>query len=272
MERPDRIIDAHLHFQPDRSHFDVLAQAVGHTNSEAHLRHEYARLNIERGIVMGNRELSNTPHVYPKIFRYCVGIHQHALDPALSKESIAGAETQLRNPQCVGVKIYAGYCPLPIMDEAFRPYYELASAYNKPVAVHMGVTASPNALLKHCHPLQLDELAVNYPNLTIVMCHFGNPWLMDAAAVVEKNNNVFVDLSGIIAGAFSLPDYLRSQSQYVDTLRMWINYVERDDAFMFGTDWPLVNLEEYIRFVSELIPQSKWDDVFYNNAKAVYKL
>ena len=98
---------------------------------------------------------------------------------------------------CCGVKLYPGYNHIWLTDPLYEPIYALAARYDKPVAVHMGLSAGPRAHLKYCHPLVLDEVAADHPDTRFVMCHFGNPWLMDAAAVVEKNENVAADLSGL---------------------------------------------------------------------------
>ena len=44
------------------------------------------------------------------------------------------------------------------------------------------------------------------------------------------------------------------------------------DRFLFGTDFPAVNLLEYRHFVERLIPKSEWDKVFFENANRVYQL
>ena len=270
MKRPSRIIDAHLHFQPKNPHFDSLALSVGHENTADHIAVVYKQLGIERAVVMGNRELTIEPHKYPPVFKYCAGVNQGAIAPVRQQASLDGMEAQLRNPQCAGMKIYAGYCPVPLLDPAYIPYYELARAYRKPVAIHMGVTASPSALLEYSHPLRLDAVAVQYPDVQFVMCHFGNPWLADAAVVLEKNENVCADLSGLVAGRVDLAEYRVRMKGYVDQLRTWIAYVEDYDRFLFGTDWPLVNVEEYIDYVADLIPEEYLDDVFYRNAEKIY--
>ncbi len=41
---------------------------------------------------------------------------------------------------------------------------------------------------------------------------------------------------------------------------------------MFGTDWPLANLGDYISFTKEIIPEEHWDEVFYKNAMRIYHL
>jgi len=271
--RPRRVIDAHLHFQPDNAHFDQLAETAGHRNDGPSLAGAYREAGICCGVVMGNRPLpDDAAHVYPPFLRYCAGVHEPALHAGSRAAWVDGARRRLQDPACVGLKLYAGYSSLPITDAAFEPYYDLAAGFGKPVAVHMGVTASPRALLKHCHPLQMDEIAVRHPDVTFVMCHFGNPWLMDAAAVLEKNANVYADLSGLLVGRVDVPGYFRRLSGYAHQLETWIRYVEDDAKFLFGTDWPLVNLGEYIDLIAALFPQESWDGVFYKNAARVYGL
>lgn len=132
----------------------------------------------------------------------------------------------------------------------------------------MGQTAGSNAFLKYSHPLTLDEVAVTHPDVRFIMCHFGNPWLMDAAAVLEKNENVAADLSGLLEGKLVLAELLEEQKGYVEALKTWIAYAHCYDKLMFGTDWPLANYGDYIGFTKAVIPEKHWDNVFYRNAKA----
>ena len=41
---------------------------------------------------------------------------------------------------------------------------------------------------------------------------------------------------------------------------------------MFGTDWPLANLAEYIRFMKEIVPEEEWEKVFFSAANRIYGL
>ena len=65
----------------------------------------------------------------------------------------------------------------------------------------------------------LDEAAADHKRTRFVMCHFGNPFLESAAAVVEKNPNVSTDLSGLLDGRVDLQRYFREQEGYVNLLR-----------------------------------------------------
>ena len=271
-----KIIDAHLHFCPQSPYFDEIAARAGHQNSAAHLEECFRSLGIAGGIVMGNRGLALEEHPYPDFLRYCVGVEADCLDPALPPAGMQAAcdriEAHLKRPDCAGIKLYPGYSPVSINDRRYEPVYELAAAYQKPVAVHMGQTAGSRAFLKYSHPLTMDEAAVLHPRVSFVMCHFGNPWLMDAAAVIEKDENVCADLSGLLEGNPDIPLLLRQQEGYVSALKTWIAYTDRYDRLMFGTDWPLANYQGYLQFTRAVIPQEHWDDVFWKTAARVYGL
>lgn len=267
-----KIIDAHLHFCPGYGHFDELAKQAGHENTEEHLRKTYENHHIAGGIVMGNRGIEAENHVYPDFLRYCIGIDRSYLSGHSIEESYDKIEENLKRRECVGIKLYPGYNKTYITDQQYEPLYELAKAYNKPVAVHMGQTAGSRAYLKYSHPLSMDEAAVRHPDVQFVMCHFGNPWLMDAAAVVEKNENVVTDLSGLLVAKVDFPALLKKQRGYLETLKTWITYCDDYGKFMFGTDWPLANYGDYIELTKWLIPEEEWEQVFYKTAVRVYGL
>ena len=46
--------------------------------------------------------------------------------------------------------------------------------------------------------MTVDEVAADFPDVQFVICHCGNPWLLDATEVATKNDNVAVDLSGLL--------------------------------------------------------------------------
>lgn len=267
-----KIIDAHLHVCPGYGHFDELAIRAGHENTVEHLRQKYHELGIVKGVVMGNRGMEPEQHRYPDFLKYCIGIDRSYMRDHKLSDAYDLVEQNLKRDSCVGIKLYPGYNKLYITDEAYGPVYELAAAYQKPVAVHMGQTAGSNAYLKYSHPLTMDEAAVQHKDVRFVMCHFGNPWLMDAAAVVEKNENVATDLSGLLVGKVDFPALLKKQRLYFDALKTWISYCDCYEKFMFGTDWPLANYGDYIELIQWLIPEKFWEQVFYKTAGQIYRL
>lgn len=266
-----RIIDSHLHFC-DFPGFDKIALEAGHVNNEENLRASYEQYHYVHGIVMSNRTLDPKAHVYPEFLSYCIG-----LDSPECNENVAAVmplvEENLKKPQCCGIKLYPGYNHYYVSDVRYNPVYEMARQYDVPVAVHMGLTATDNGLLKYSHPLTLDEAAVKYPDVTIVMCHFANPFLQDAIAVFEKNHNIVIDLSGLLEGKIhDMERFMQEKKGYIQMLHDWLSYVGDYERVMFGTDWPLANLGDYVTFVKAFIPERYWEDVFFNNANRIYHL
>ena len=130
-----------------------------------------------------------------------------------------------------------------------------------PVAVHTGDTATPAAKLRYAHPLTVDEVAADFPDVQFVICHCGNPWLLDATEVATKNDNVAVDLSGLLEGIPG-PHFYRQNQGYFDYLGMWLRYMNRWDKLMYGSDWPLINIPDYIAIMRQLIPEEHQEAFF----------
>ncbi len=267
-----KIIDAHIHFCQE-PYFDQIAELAGHKNTSAHLKGQYAAHNIVHGVVMGNRGLKLSEHDYPDYLSYCIGLDSTCFNGEEVVQQAYLVEKHLQRRDCVGIKLYPGYNHFYVYDSVLDPFYQLAMQYKKPVAVHTGSTATSHALLKYSHPLTLDEAAVRYPEVQFVMCHMGNPWIVDAVAVMEKNENVAADLSGILEDRIdSMPDFFAKKHAYIHFVKGWLEYLDNYDRLLYGTDWPLANIANYIEFVAHLIPEKHQDKVFFANANRVYNL
>ena len=212
---PVKIIDAHLHFFTGEGNWaEERAQSVGHHNSMDHLRCVYGQLDMVHGVIMGNRSLDLDYHTYPAdLFHYCVGLDSSLMagGERVIPDVAERVEAHLRRTSCCGVKLYPGYNKIPLSDPIYEPIYALAARYDKPVAVHMGLTAQSRAHLKYCHPMALDEVAADHPDTRFVMCHFGSPFWETSAAVLTKNPNVSTDLSGLLEGRVDLDAYFEEQ-------------------------------------------------------------
>lgn len=168
-----------------------------------------------------------------------------------------------------GLKLYPGYEPFYPHDSRLRVVYDLAEEFDVPVMIHSGDTYSPGGKIKYSHPIEVDEVAVDHPNVKFVICHLGNPWLVDCMEVVYKNRNVFADISGLVLGEFTeaFEDYMQEQIEDV------ILYAGEPGYLMYGTDWPICDMKSYLKFVGEMkLTDSHRQLLMYENARRLFKL
>src|SRR5262249_2772021 len=122
-------------------------------------------------------------------------------DPSRSEpDHLRRVDAVLATGRVRALKGYLGYLHSGPEHPGYVPYYELAARHGIPFVFHTGDTYSPRAKLRFANPLLVDDVAVDHPQTSFVLAHFGNPWLREAAEVVYKNVNVWADLSGLIVG------------------------------------------------------------------------
>jgi predicted TIM-barrel fold metal-dependent hydrolase len=168
-----------------------------------------------------------------------------------------------------GLKLYPGYEWFYPHDARLRLVYDLAEEFNVPVMIHSGDTFSPKGKVKYAHPLEIDEVAVDHPNVRLVICHLGNPWLVDCMEVVYKNRNVSADVSGLILGEFT-----DASEQYMeDQIREVILYAGDSRRFLYGSDWPICSMKSYVEFMRQLeLASADYRAIMYENARELFRL
>nr|WP_090892567.1 TatD family hydrolase [Evansella caseinilytica] len=277
-----KIIDAHIHLSHIQSFHDTAKNLSQLDYSLQGLKKEMKENGVVLAIGMGLREIEGgegfpdasppTPMGLDMLKKpdpnivYCAGVNPYRL----GKQDLVQLEKSLLLPEVVGIKIYLGYYPFYAYDRVYEPVYELAKAYRVPVVFHSGDTYSERGLLKYAQPLTLDEVAVKHRDVMFVMAHFGDPWMLDAAEVVYKNRNMFADLSGLIVGDRRQVQRIRSTPHFFDHMKHALAFCDHYEKFIFGTDWPLVQMAPYIEFVKEYMPSFAWKDVFFNTALRVF--
>jgi predicted TIM-barrel fold metal-dependent hydrolase len=168
-----------------------------------------------------------------------------------------------------GIKLYCGYEHYYPYDKRYQKVYDICTEYGVPVMIHTGDTYSSTAKLRYAHPLNVDDIAVDNPELRIVMCHLGNPWVADCQEVLYKNSNVYSDISGLVVGDFGLPSARRYASQINDLL----NYVGKPHRLLYGSDWPISNMDSYLAFVRKLeLDEDSYDLLMSRNARNIFRL
>lgn len=103
--------------------------------------------------------------------------------------------------------------------------YRAAEANGIPVMIHTGTSIFPGARNKYGDPIHVDDVAVDFPKLKILLAHGGRPlWMETAFFLVRRHPNVYLDISGIPPKSL---------------LRYFPRLEEIATKTLFGTDWPV---------------------------------
>ena len=109
--------------------------------------------------------------------------------------AVALLERAVNGLGMVGLKIHpaAGFFP---NDPVAYPMYQKAQELGIPVMVHTGPEPKP-LYSRHCQPVHVDDVAADFPGLTIILAHAGlSAWWQEAAGIASVCPNVYLDISG----------------------------------------------------------------------------
>ena len=108
--------------------------------------------------------------------------------------------------------------------EALGRIYRRCEERGLPVLVHTGTSIFPGARSKWGNPMELDDVAIDFPKLTIVMAHGGRPlWMEEAFFILRRHPNVYLELSGIPPARL---------------LEYFPRLADIGHKTIWGTDWP----------------------------------
>jgi predicted TIM-barrel fold metal-dependent hydrolase len=179
-------------------------------------------------------------------------------------------EERIRDGVVKGIKLYPGYDKYPINDPSLESVFRIAGKYDVPVMIHCGDTYARDAKVRMAHPLLVDDIAVDYPDVRFVICHLGNPWFQDTAEVLYKNDNVYADISGLILGNFTY-EFERYLVARVKDMIMYMGKPGRQ--LMYGSDWPLVDMGPYVRFLESLeFDDEAWENIAWRTAAELFRI
>jgi uncharacterized protein len=151
------------------------------------------------------------------------GVH-----PRLTKNAVRDVEALIDLGIRV-LKIHPNHQELPANAytdglDALADIYGTCEARGLPVMIHTGTSIFPRARCKWGNPLEIDDVAVDFPDLRIIMAHGGRPlYMAEAFFILRRHKNVWVDLSGIPP---------KSLLEYFPRL------AELETKLLWGTDWP----------------------------------
>jgi predicted TIM-barrel fold metal-dependent hydrolase len=263
------IIDCHTHLNNyHNEEVDSLQQCI------ADLQQQMRRNRVDVALVLTSYKVSAGRPSTSEVVEATKGFSNIHVVAGLSyatldTEDLRTLREQLQSGAVRGLKIYPGYEPFYPADEKMRPAYELAAEFDVPVMIHSGDTFTPRGKVKFAHPLHVDEVAVDFPDVDFIICHIGNPWFRDCMEVVYKNKNVYTDISGLVLGDFSdrFEQFMQRQIQEM------LLYGVEPEKVLYGTDWPISQMDSYLDFMEELrMPEKDRRKIMYENAARLFKI
>lgn len=145
-----------------------------------------------------------------------------------ARQTAAAADAGL-----LGVTVQPAFFGLDIDDRGLYPMYARAEELGLVVALHTGITSSRMHPLRHERPELLDQVACDFPDLRLIACHGGWPWVTEFCAVARRHPTVYLEFGGLA------PKYVARPGSGWDTLFGMLPTVLRGQV-LYGSDWPVM--------------------------------
>ena len=170
-----------------------------------------------------------------------------AIDPA-APDFMDELERCHRDLGAVGVKLAPLYQGIEPLDPRCRDVYRYCEHHALPILFHVGTSFTGGTLLDISRPVHFDAIAVNFPEVRMVLAHLGHPWEGETIAVIRRHRHVFADLSAL---------YYRPW-QFYNSMRLLLEY-RTDHKVLFGSDFPFTTTGsslDGVRNVNAILAQS----------------
>jgi uncharacterized protein len=279
------IIDIHIHIQPlemfkphalaliQRGRRDY-EQVVEYSANPASFLKFLDQAGVERaGLInyVSPDVIGFTPEVNDWIARYCAAQPERliafgSVHPKFAHD--AAAETdRLAEIGIRALKLHPAhqqFAPNAYRDGLgpLAAIYERAQALRLPVMIHTGTSIFPGARNVYAQPILADDVAVDFPDLVLILAHGGRPlWMNEAFFLVRRHKNMYMDISGIP------PQRLMEYFPRLEDIA---------DKVLFGTDWPGPGVPEVRgnidKFQSLPLSHSAKQKILYDNAARLFPL
>jgi predicted TIM-barrel fold metal-dependent hydrolase len=267
------VIDIHVHIMPWHMLNPAAAVAMKATQPDHDLLHELIT-NPDRLVTyMDARNiewLGLINYLSPKVMGYTEAANDFSasfaahyphrfipfggVDPHLTPDMAAHMDHLLRELRIKAIKIHPPHQLFNVNDYLFNPHlkaltvvYEKCIQYDVPLMIHTGTSTFPLARNRFADPMPIDDVAVDFPDLKIILAHAGRPLYMDTAFfLLRRHPNVFCDISS--TPPISLLDYYP-----------WLERVV--DKVMFGSDWPGTGVKDIGNNIQQFLSINLSDEV-----------
>jgi hypothetical protein len=169
-----------------------------------------------------------------------------SIDPHKGKMGAREARALIEAGVVKGFKFHPtvqGFFP---NDRMAYDLYEVIAEHKLPAIFHSGHSGIGTGMpggggmrLKYSNPIHVDDVAVDFPDMTIIIAHPSWPWQDEALSVCLHKPNVYIDLSGW------------SPKYFPPILVRYINSILQD-KMLFGSDWPVITPDRWLSDFAKL--------------------
>lgn len=253
--------DRYFNLGPDRARrVDELAEHYRRHNTAAVV------FTVDAGTASGHRPNSVEELIEGAARSSDVLIPFGSVDP-WSADPVARVRELTGDHGVKGFKFHPSLQGFEPNDRRFYPIYAAIAAAGVPALFHTGQTGLGSGLpgghgikLRYSDPMFLDDVAADFPDLTIVMAHPAVPWVDAQIAIASHKSNCYIDLSGWSPKYFP-PQLVRAIGRQLRT------------KVLFGTDYPYITLERWRRDFDTLdIDPDALPLIFKGNALRVLRI
>jgi predicted TIM-barrel fold metal-dependent hydrolase len=165
-----------------------------------------------------------------EVIEYCRGqerlIPFTSLNPNVHFDLPAKLESYVKEGGVRGLKLHPSYQFFYPNEPRLYPLYAKAQELRVPIIYHVGTSIFKGTRLKYCDPIHLDDVAMDFPDLTLIMAHSGRGfWYDDCFALSRLHKNLYMDVTG-------LPPQ--------NLLTYFPELEKNSEKVLFGSDWPTI--------------------------------
>jgi uncharacterized protein len=245
-------IDVHVHIEHSGEHTEADRAAKkyfgdsGASHDQRELADYYRSRRIACVVFTVDEALSGRPQVSNETVadfaeaNSDIAIAFASINPHRGKEGVEEARRLLAGGRIRGLKLHPPIQEFFPNDRIAYPLYEVFAEARLPVIFHTGHSGIGTGMrggggirLKYGNPMPIDDVAVDFPDMPIIMAHPSFPWQDEAISVCLHKSQVYIDLSG-----WSPQSPSPTLVQYANTLLK--------HKVLFGSDYPLITPDRWL--------------------------
>lgn len=238
------LVDCHTHLFKYPGHISDAFVEEANARSRGHKldldvppgQHWQAMQSVDKALVFGLRAHHSglaTPNAY--IAEYAAAHSEKiigfgAVDPCV--DPVQETLEDIVRLGLRGVKLGPIYQNIHPTDPRMMEVYAFCEAQRLPVMIHQGTTFVRTGPLKYALPILLEDVAIRFPELRLVIAHLGHPWIAETLVLIRKHPHFYSDISALHYRPWQFYNALILAKEYGVL-----------DKLLFGSDYPFTTAE-----------------------------